>query len=102
MGVKYRQSINPCQSSCNTFGVRHSRSLSTALGVYFVIFYAVVRQISLKFLYSVFCWLVKLFFPRLVVPEEVMAGTGIPGGGGRGRLFLTIHCHHQSNDEIHF
>jgi len=29
--------------------------------------------------------------------EEVVAGTEIPGGGGRGRLYLTLHCHHQKD-----
>ena len=35
--------------------------------------------------------------------------TKIQGGGGRGRLYLTLHCHHQSDscikmgsDENHF
>ena len=35
--------------------------------------------------------------------------TEIPGGGGRGRLYLTLHCHHQNDscikmgsDESHF
>ena len=38
-----------------------------------------------------------------------MAGTEIPGCGGRGRLYLTLHCHHQDDsciqmgsDESHF
>ena len=26
-----------------------------------------------------------------------MAGTEIPGGGGRGRLYLMLHCHHHSD-----
>ena len=46
---------------------------------------------------------------RRVVSEEVMAGTEIPGGGGRGRLYLTLHCHQQNDpcfnmgsDERHF
>ena len=26
----------------------------------------------------------------------MLAGTEIPGGGGRGRLYLTLHCHHHS------
>ena len=44
-----------------------------------------------------------------VVSEEVLAGTEIPGGGGRGRLHLTLHCHHHNDscikmcsDESHF
>ena len=43
-------------------------------------------------------WLVKPVSHR-VVPEEVRAGTEIPGGGGRGRLYLylTLHCHHQND-----
>jgi len=32
--------------------------------------------------------------------EEVVAGTEIPGGGGRGRLYLTLHCHHQTDSCI--
>ena len=39
---------------------------------------------------------------------EVLAGTEIPGGGGSGRRYLTLHCHHQndsciknSSDESH-
>ena len=28
---------------------------------------------------------------------EVLAGTEIPGGWGRGRLYLTLHCHHQND-----
>ena len=40
--------------------------------------------------------------------EEVVAETEIPGGGRRGRLFSTLHWHHQngscvkiSSDEFH-
>ena len=29
-----------------------------------------------------------------------MAGTEIPGGGGRGRLYPTLHCHHQNDSCI--
>ena len=29
-----------------------------------------------------------------------MAGTEIAGGGARGRLYLTLHCHHQSDSCI--
>ena len=32
-----------------------------------------------------------------VVPEEVLAGTEIPGGGGRERLYLTLQCHHHND-----
>ena len=41
-------------------------------------------------------------------PGEVVAGTEIPGGEGRGRLYLTPHCCHQNvssnseSNEIHF
>ena len=38
-------------------------------------------------------WLVERASGR-VVSEEVLAGTEIPGGGGRGRLCLTLHCPH--------
>ena len=41
--------------------------------------------------------------------EEILAGTKIPGGGGRGSLYPTLHCHHQNDfcikmgsDESHF
>ena len=27
-------------------------------------------------------------------------GTEITGGGGRGRLYLTLHCHHQNDSCI--
>ena len=40
--------------------------------------------------------LVKLV-QRRVVPEEVVAGTEIPGGGGGGSLCLTLHCHHKDD-----
>ena len=43
------------------------------------------------------------------VSAEVLAGTEIPAGGGRGRLYLTLHCYHHSDscirmgtDESHF
>ena len=44
---------------------------------------------------------------RRVVSAEVVAGTEIPGSGGRGRLHLTLHCscHHQNkmgSDKSHF
>ena len=29
--------------------------------------------------------------------EEILAGTKIPGGGGRGRLYPTLHCHHRND-----
>ena len=34
---------------------------------------------------------------ELIVSEEAVAGTEIPGGGGRGRLYLTLHSHHQND-----
>ena len=37
---------------------------------------------------------------RRVVPEEVMAGTEIPGDGGTERLYPTLHCHHQNDSRI--
>ena len=37
---------------------------------------------------------------RRAVSEEVLAGTEIPGGRGRGRLYLTLHCHHQNDSCI--
>ena len=43
--------------------------------------------------------LVKLVSQK-VDPEEVLAETEIPGGGGRGRLHLTPHCHHQNDSCI--
>ena len=41
-------------------------------------------------------WLVKVVSHQ-VVSEEVLAGTVIPGGGGRGRLYITVHRHHQND-----
>ena len=38
-------------------------------------------------------WLVERASGR-VVCEEVLAGTEIPGGGGKGKLYLTLHCSH--------
>ena len=36
-----------------------------------------------------------------VVSEDVrLAGTEIPGGGVRGTLYLTLHCHHQKDSCI--
>ena len=29
--------------------------------------------------------------------EEVLVRTEIPGGGGKGRQYLTLHCHHHSD-----
>ena len=43
--------------------------------------------------------LVKLV-QHWVVSEEVLAGTKIPGGGERGRLYITLHCHHQNDSRI--
>ena len=37
---------------------------------------------------------------RGVVYEEVLAGTEIPGGGERGRLYLTLYCHHRNDSCI--
>ena len=41
--------------------------------------------------------------------KEVVAGTEIPWGGGRGRMYLALYCHHQNDscikmgsDESHF
>ena len=42
-------------------------------------------------------------------PEKAAGGGGIIGGGGRGRSYLSLHCHHQNDsciqmgsDESHF
>ena len=35
-----------------------------------------------------------------LVSEEVLSGTGIPGGGERGRVCLTLHCHHHKDSCI--
>ena len=32
-------------------------------------------------------------------PPEVLAGTEIPGVGGRGRPYRTLHCHHQDDGQ---
>ena len=52
-------------------------------------------------------WL-NFFNAELSLAEEVPAGTEIPGGGERGRLYLTLCCHRQTdccikvgNDESH-
>ena len=37
---------------------------------------------------------------RRVVSEEVLAGTEIPGVGRRGRLYLTLLCHHHNDSSI--
>ena len=29
--------------------------------------------------------------------HAVLAGIEIPGGGGRGRLYVTLHCHHRND-----
>ena len=39
-------------------------------------------------------------FNSRVVSKEVLTGTEIPGGGGRGRLYLSLHCHHQNDSCI--
>ena len=38
--------------------------------------------------------LLNLFVVDGVASEEVVAGTQITGGVGRGKLYLAIHCHH--------
>ena len=44
-----------------------------------------------------------------VVSEEVLAGTEIPGGRRRRKLYLSLHCHHRNDfcvnmgsEETHF
>ena len=37
---------------------------------------------------------------RRAVSVEVLVGTEIPGGGGRGRLYITLHCHHYNDSCI--
>ena len=34
---------------------------------------------------------------RRIFSEEVLAGTETPGGVGRARLYITLHCHHQND-----
>ena len=41
-------------------------------------------------------WLVRLVQHK-VVSGEVLAWTEVLGGGGRGELYLTSHCHHQND-----
>ena len=36
----------------------------------------------------------------MMMIEEVLVGTEIPGDGGRKRLYLTLHCHHQNDSCI--
>ena len=49
---------------------------------------------------SHFCWsfLKDIVAVKGLNLEEVVADTEIPGGGGRGSLYLTLHCHHHNND----
>ena len=44
------------------------------------------------------CLVIDLF--NAVVSEEVLARAEIPGGMGRGRLHLTLHCHHHNDSRI--
>ena len=44
-------------------------------------------QVSAKHTYTLLCF-------------HILAGTEIPGGMGRGRLYLTLHCHHQNDSCI--
>ena len=47
-------------------------------------------------------WL--LFFPFSSGMDKIISqsltGTEIPGGWGRGRVCLTLHCHHQDDSSI--
>ena len=45
-------------------------------------------------------WLVRLVSRRVVSEEVLLAGTEIAGGGGRGRLYLTLHCHRHNDSCI--
>ena len=65
------------------------------LSVSFVLF----RTTLLHWLHHLVGWLVKLVLLR-VVSKEALVGTKIPGGGGRGRLYLTLCCHHQNDFSI--
>ena len=61
---------------------------------------------------SVLNWFRKLdLFNGEFFPEEVLAGTAIPGGEERGRvageegegggeIYLTLLCHHQNNSAL--
>ena len=42
----------------------------------------------------------KIRIERRAVSVEVLVGTEIPGGGGRGRLYITLHCHHYNDSCI--
>ena len=42
-------------------------------------------------------WLVNLINAELSPKRYILAGTEIPGGRGRGRLYLTLHCHHHND-----
>ena len=37
---------------------------------------------------------------NLFYANEVVAGTTVPGGGGRGKLHLSLHCHHENDSCI--
>ena len=39
-------------------------------------------------------------FYKLTCLQRVLAGTEIPGGDGRRRLYLLLHCHHHSDSCI--
>ena len=41
-------------------------------------------------------WSVRLVWCQDVSSVEVLAEAEIPGGEGRGRPYLTLHCHHQN------
>ena len=45
------------------------------------------------------CWIFKLV-ERRAVTEEVLTGTEVARSGGRGRLYLTLRCHHQNDFSI--
>ena len=56
--------------------------------------------------YAYLCWLVEF---NTMLSENVLVGTDVPGVGGRGRLYLTLLCHHlndsrikMDSDESHF
>ena len=57
-----------------------------------------------------FGWLDVFSVQTCLAPSCLRRGTEIPGGAGRGRLYLTLHCDHQNDccinkmvsDESHF
>ena len=84
------------QSMC----LKHMRQLAV-VGFVFTCFHVVVGFNFTCFHVSWdqaahYGWSVKLVWCQDVSSVEVLAEAEIPGGEGRGRPYLTLHCHHQN------